>query len=323
MKSVLVTGASGFVGKNLFTKCLNLDYRLILLLRNSHPDFLRKAQCLLIDDISNDIELRQAVSSVDIAVHLAARAHILRDDAADPEAEFRRVNVEGTLNLARQCAQAGVKHFVFVSSVGAIATLSDRALDETSPCRPDTPYGRSKLLAEEGLKEIAQASGMTYTILRPTLVYGPGNPGNMERLMKLVRLGLPLPLGAIRNRRSFVYVENLVDAIVRCVDHPQARNQTFVVSDGQDVSTPELIRQIARSAGYPCRLFDCPMSVLRLLGRAGNWVQQATGRTLPINQEVVERLSGSLVVDSAKIRTTLDWQPPFSLEEGLMKTFQS
>ena len=141
--------------------------------------------------------------------------------------------------------------------------------------------------------------------------------------MKLVRLGLPLPLGSIRNLRSFVYVENLVDAILCCLEHPEARNQTFVVSDGQDVSTPQLIQKIAQSAGYPCRLFPCPVAVLQLLGRAGSLLQRATGRTLPINQDVVERLSGSLVVDSAKIRTTLDWQPPFSLEEGLIKTFQS
>ncbi|AFY66781.1 NAD-dependent epimerase/dehydratase family protein [Geitlerinema sp. PCC 7407] len=320
---ILVTGAYGFVGRHLLER-FSQDQKFTKVFLRSRPETLPSIVSeVCVGTIDGKTDWRSPLEGVTEVVHLAARAHILRDDAADPEAEFRRVNVEGTLNLARQCAQAGVKHFVFVSSVGAIATLSDRALNETSPCSPDTPYGRSKLRAEDGLKAIAQASGMTYTILRPTLVYGPGNPGNMERLMKLVRLGLPLPLGSIRNLRSFVYVENLVDAILCCLEHPEARNQTFVVSDGQDVSTPQLIQKIAQSAGYPCRLFPCPVAVLQLLGRAGSLLQRATGRTLPINQDVVERLSGSLVVDSAKIRTTLDWQPPFSLEEGLIKTFRS
>jgi len=202
-----------------------------------------------------------------------------------------------------------------------MATLSPEVLTETTPCSPDTPYGRSKLAAEQALIDLAKDSGMTYTILRPTLVYGPGNPGNMERLLKLIQTGLPLPFGAIQNRRSFLYVGNLVDIILTTLTHPNARNQTFICSDGQDLSTPELIRLIAHCAQQPCRLVPVPLPLLRLSGKLGDSMQQITHRTLPLNTDTLDRLTGSLSVDISHLQTQLHWRPPFTVEQGLKTLF--
>ncbi|MDY7012327.1 MAG: NAD-dependent epimerase/dehydratase family protein, partial [Cyanobacteriota bacterium] len=275
-----------------------------------------------VGEIEGGTYWQKALEGVDAVVHLAARAHILQDETLDPEAEFRRVNVEGTSNLVKQAIAAGVRHFVFISSIGAMATLSSEKLTEASPCRPDTPYGRSKLQAEQALKALTEGSSMTWTILRPTLVYGAGNPGNMERLMALVRSGLPLPLAGVNNCRSFVFVGNLTDAIARCLTHPQAANQTFLLSDGQDVSTPQLIRLLADNANVPCRLVWVPSAALRWMGRGGDWLGRAIGRSVPLNTATLDRLLGSLTADSSRIRTTLDWQPPFTLEQGLATLYQ-
>jgi nucleoside-diphosphate-sugar epimerase len=245
---------------------------------------------------------------VDTIIHLAARAHILNDPSPDPEAEFLRVNTQGTINLAKAALAAGVKHFIFMSSIGAMATLSADRLTEKTPCHPDTPYGRSKLAAEQALIDLAQDSPMTWTVLRPTLVYGPENPGNMERLLKLVKRRLPLPLGAIDNRRSFIYVENLVDAIVQCIDHPNAINQTFIVSDGEDLSTPQLIRRLTSCLNYPTPLLPVPQALMKAAGKL-------TGKS-----DTVSRLLGSLAVDTSKIRQSLNWSPPYTIDQGLQAT---
>jgi nucleoside-diphosphate-sugar epimerase len=201
-----------------------------------------------------------------------------------------------------------VKHFIFISSIGAMGTLSEQILTEKSPCHPDSPYGRSKLQAEQALIELCQNSPMTWTILRPTLVYGIGNPGNMERLMKLVKTGFPLPLGSIKNRKSFVYVGNLVDAIITCINHPNAKNQTFIVSDGDDLSTTDLIRRLGKALRKSPLLLPVPAELLRLttklLGKA----------------DIGDRLLGSLQVDSSKIRQMLDWTPPYTVDQGLQAT---
>jgi nucleoside-diphosphate-sugar epimerase len=189
-----------------------------------------------------------------------------------------------------------------------MATLSPDRLTEETPCHPDTPYGRSKLAAEQALIALTQDSPMTWTILRPTLVYGPGNPGNMGRLLTLINRRLPLPLGAIHNRRSFVYVGNLVDAILQSIEHPNAINQTFLVSDGEDLSTPQLIRRLASCLGHSAPLLPIPPALIQTIG-------QLTGKT-----DTVSRLLGSLSVDSSKIRHTLNWQPPYTLDQGLQTT---
>ncbi|MFM7904379.1 MAG: NAD-dependent epimerase/dehydratase family protein [Microcystis sp.] len=265
---------------------------------------------------------QEALEGIDIVIHLAARAHIINETIPNPEAEFIKVNTQGTANLVQQSIQAGVKHFIFISSIGAMTTQSDRILTENSPCHPDSPYGRSKLQAEQALIELAKDSNMTWTILRPTLVYGSGNPGNMDRLMKLIKQGLPLPFGAIKNRRSFVFVGNLVAAIITCLDHPNAANQIFLISDNQAVSTPQLIRLIAQQIQQPCQLLPVPTTLLRFLGYLGDRVESITGKNFPFNTYNIDRLLGSLAVDSSYIQKTLDWQPPFTLEQGLAETIQ-
>ena len=241
-------------------------------------------------------------------MHLAARVHIMRDDAADPLAEFRRVNVEGTRVLASAAAAAGVRRFVYLSSIKVNGESTLRPFTETDPPSPEDAYGISKWEAERGLTQIARASAMQYVILRSPLVYGPGVRGNFLSLMLAVARGVPLPLAAIDNRRSLLYVGNLVDAIRVCLSHPAAAEQLFLVSDGQDVSSAELSRRLAAALQVRPRLVPVPVPLLRLAGRLA-------GRGAAI-----ERLVGSLQVDSSRIRAILGWFPPFSLDEGLAET---
>ncbi|GCA77947.1 N-acetyl-alpha-D-glucosaminyl-diphospho-ditrans, octacis-undecaprenol 4-epimerase [Microcystis aeruginosa NIES-2520] len=272
--------------------------------------------------IDEKTDWQEALQGIDIVIHLAARAHIINETIPNPEAEFIKVNTQGTANLVEQSIQAGVKHFIFVSSIHAMAAESDNILNENSPCHPDSPYGRSKLQAEQALINLAKDSNMTWTILRPTLVYGLGNRANMERLMKLIKRGLPLPFGALKNRRSFVFVGNLVAAIITCLDHPNAANQIFLISDNQAVSTPQLIRLIAQQIQQPCQLLPVPTTLLRFLGYLGDTIESITGKNLPFNTYSIDRLLGSLTVNSSHIQKTLDWQPTFTLEQGLAQTIQ-
>lgn len=324
MKTILITGATGFIASHLIHTLHQQGWQIIAAVRNpSHPHLPPQIQTTVVGNIDENTDWQEALKGVDTVIHLAARAHILQDNASDPEAEFIKVNTWGTSNLVKQAIQAKVKHFIFMSSIGAITTLSDKILTETSICKPDTPYGRSKLKAEESLIELAKNSQMAWTILRPTLVYGKGNPGNMERLMKLVQRKLPLPFGALNNHRSFVYVGNLVDAILTTIIHPKAMNQTFIISDGEDVSTAQLIRQIANYMELPCSLLPVPLSLLKLMGYIGEGIELATQKPFILNNSTIERLSGSLWVDSSKLRHTLDWQPPYTFEQGLRETLKS
>ena len=262
-----------------------------------------------IDGLSNWTD---ALSGVKVVVHLAARVHIMRDEAADPLAEFRRVNVEGTLNLARQAAEAGVRRFVYLSSikVNGEQTLLGKPFTEQDLPTPLDPYGMSKYEAEEGLRKLAQKTGMEVVVIRPVLVYGPGVKANFLNMMRWLHKGVPLPLGAIHNRRSLVALDNLVDLIVTCIDHPAAANQIFLVSDGEDLSTTELLRRMGLALGRPARLIPVPVSLLTawaaLLGR----------------RDMAQRLCGSLQVDISKTQTLLGWKPPISVDEGLRRTAQ-
>jgi len=322
MKSILITGATGFIGSHLIPKLIQQNWQISAAIRNPLHQLPATVEPVTISNIDGTTNWDYALKGIDIVIHLAARAHILQDKAANPEAEFFKVNTEGTANLVKQATKAGVKHFLFISSIGAITTLSDQTLSENSPCQPDTPYGRSKLQVEQALISLANQSSMTWTILRPTLVYGPGNPGNMERLIQLVDRGLPLPFASVKNRRSFVFVGNLVDAIATSLTHPKATNQIFLVSDGQDVSTLQLIHKIAYNLGRPCNVLPVPPSLLKVAGHLGDTVQYLSKRPIPLNTSTIDRLLGSLCIDSSHIQTTLNWQPPFTLDQDLEQTLQ-
>ena len=320
--SLLATGSTGFIARHLIPLLTHHYSQVNTATRSNCLTISPNLTGVVVGNIDGNTNWHEALQNIDVVIHLAARAHILQDNSANPEAEFFSVNTEGTANLVKQSIQAGVKHFVFISSIGAMASLSNQPLQENSPCHPDTPYGRSKLAAEQALISLANPSDMTWTILRPTLVYGPGNPGNMERLIKLVKKGLPLPFGRVNNCRSLVYVGNLVDAIITCLTHPNAKNQTFLISDGQDLSTPDLIRKIAYYLDCPCNLLPVPPRLLKVAGNLGDMGEKLLGRSLPLNTPTIDRLLGSLVVDSSKIRNTLNWQPPYTIDEGLQQTLR-
>jgi len=323
MKTILVTGATGFIGCHLLPVLHQQGWQTTAAVRDDFRQPLSiPIKTIKVGEIDDMTDWQEALLGIDTVIHLAGRAHILHETISNPEAAFIKVNTKGTINLVKQSLKAGVKHFIFVSSIHAMAAESDDILNENSPCHPDSPYGRSKLQAEQALIQLAKDSDMTWTILRPTLVYGLGNLGNMERLMKLIKRGLPLPFGAIKNRRSFVFVGNLVAAIITCLDHPNAANQIFLISDNQAVSTPQLIRLIAQQIQQPCRLLPVPTTLLRFLGSLGDRVESITGKNLPFNSYNIDRLLGSLAVDSSYIQKTLDWQPPFTLEQGLARTIQ-
>lgn len=252
------------------------------------------------------------MQGVDALVHCAARVHVMQDDAADPLDAYRLVNVEGTLNLARQAATAGVQRFVFVSSikVNGEASLSGQPFTTDDVPTPLDPYGVSKLEAEQGLRELEAQTGMDVVIVRPTLVYGPGVKANFASMMLWVERGVPLPMGAIHNARSMVALDNLVDLLVTCLKHPAAAGQTFLVSDGEDVSTTELLRRTAQAMGKKALLLPVPAFLLEL------------GAAMLGKRAVAQRLCGSLQVDIEKTRRLLGWKPPLTLNQGLKKAVE-
>jgi nucleoside-diphosphate-sugar epimerase len=322
---ILVTGATGFIGGHLLPRLLQDKHEIVAAIR--HTESIKKLSIpvphVIVGEIDGNTDWSEALSGIDTVIHLAGRAHILQENVADPEAEFRRVNITGTKNLVKQSLVAGVKRFIFISSIGAVATLSDRIITENTPPQPDTPYGRSKLEAEQALVKLTENTAMSWTILRPTLVYGEGNPGNMANLLKLIGLRIPLPLGAINNHRNFLYVGNLVDAIAQCLTHDQAANKLFLISDTEQLSTPELIQQIATASDIPVTLIPIPLSILKLLGTWGDFASNILGKSLPITSNVVSKLSGSLAVDNSQIRRSLNWQPPYSIKQGLARGLSS
>ena len=262
-----------------------------------------------IGDINGATDWSAALDGIEAVVHLAGRAHIMRDTAEDPLAAFRAVNRDGTLNLARQATNAGVKRLVFVSSVKVNG--EER---ETGPYReatdgpPADPYGRSKYEAEEGLREIGAETGLEFVILRPPLIYGPGVKANFLALLKLCRKGWPLPFGAVANRRSLLYVGNLADAVAVSLDHPDAAGQTFLLRDGVDLSMAELIRKLSSALGRNATLLPVPVFLLRSLA------------ALAGRGDVMRRTTGSLTIDDGHIRSRLDWRPPYTVEQGLQAT---
>lgn len=264
-----------------------------------------------IDGLASDTDWSEALKNVEQVVHLAARVHVMNDKSPDPLAEFRRVNVEGTAALARQAAVAGVRCFVFLSSVkvnGEFTEVGKPFTADDVPA-PEDPYGVSKLEAEQLLRQIAGETGMEVVIIRPPLVYGPGVKANFESMMRWLARGVPLPLAAVtENRRSLVVLDNLVDLIVTCLNHPAAANQTFLVSDGEDLSTAQLLKRMGAAMGHPARLFYVPPALLKL------------GATVLNKPGIYQRLCGSLQLDITKTRQLLGWTPTVSVDEGLRRT---
>ena len=306
---VLVTGATGFVGRALVPALIAAGHEVAATVRQTAaPSLVDGVTVHMVADIGPDTDWAGALRCVDAVVHLAGRAHIMSERAADPQAEFSRINAAGTECLARAAAAAGVKRFVLMSTVKVMGgETRDAPFCETDTPAPEDAYGASKLAAEQALLAIAGESGLQPVILRPPLVYGPGVKGNVLSLLKLCRLAPPLPLAAIDNRRSLIFVGNLVDAVVVCLENPAAGGQTFFVRDGEDLSTPDLFRRVGHALNRPVRLFRVPPALLGMVGRM-------TGKS-----RTIQRLRGSLQVNDDKIRRQLTWTPPFNVVKGLDK----
>lgn len=308
--NILVTGATGFVGRPLCTRMIADGHTVRgTSLAAESPDALTPGvEPALVEPLGPETSWQHALADIDTVIHLAARVHIMDDPASDPLTEFRKVNTEGTARLAAEAARCGVKRLVFISSIKVNGEETDTPYTEESPANPADPYGISKWEAEQALRQIEAATGLNVVIVRPTLLYGPGVKANFLTMMQTIQRGIPLPFASITNQRSLLYVGNLVDALVTCATHPAAAGKTYLVSDGEDVSTPELISQTATALGVPARLLPFPVSLMRLAGKL-------TGKNGAVN-----RLTGSLTVDSSKIRRELGWKPPFTMEEGLRET---
>lgn len=305
---VLVTGASGFVGRAVCAEAAARGFAVKAATR-SPGGFSVGIENTVVGNIDARTDWQAALAGCQAVVHAAARVHVMTEAAGNPLDEFRRVNVQGSLNLANQAAAAGVGRFVFISSVkvNGEATPPGRPFTADDVPAPLDAYGISKMEAEQGLREMAARTGMELVIIRPPLVYGPGVRANFAAMMRWLGRGLPLPLGAVRNQRSLVALGNLADLVVTCLGHPAAANQTFMVSDGQDVSTTELLRRMGQAMNRPARLVPVPAGLLMqaaaLLGKG----------------DMARRLCGSLQVDIEKTRRLLGWQPPLTLEQGLRK----
>lgn len=310
---VLVTGANGFVGHAVLLRFKGMSGLTAIGSVRSAATFADAvAPLVTVGELGAQTDWSEALTGVQAVVHTAARVHVMQLTAANQLEEFRRVNVQGTFNLARQAAAAGVLRFVFVSSIKVNGETTQLGLPFTADDIPEPldAYGVSKMEAEHGLREIARQSGMETVVIRPPIVYGPGVKANFAAMMRWLRCGVPLPLGDIHNQRSLVSLGNLVDLILTCLIHPAAVNQTFLVSDGEDVSTSELLRRTGQAMGHPACLFSVHE----------NWLKLAAGMTG--RADLSQRLCASLQVDISKTRQLLCWTPPLSLDEGLAQVAQ-
>ena len=306
---VLVTGASGFVGSALCAHLVAKGHTVRGAVRNTQGKPLPGVEYQIVSDMSIGANWREVLTDINVVVHCAARVHVMKEASVDPLAAFREVNVKGTACLAEQAIDRGAKRFIYISSIKVNGeTTSGHPFKADDTPAPEDPYGISKWEAEQVLREIAEKTGLEVVIIRPPLVYGPGVRANFLRLMQGIMSGVPLPLGAIDNRRSIVALDNLVDLIEDCLNNPQAINQTFLVSDGDDLSTKALFQRTAVALGRPVRLIPVPVSLLwamaRLFGKS----------------DFAQRLCGSLQVDISKTRDRLSWSPPISVDEALHKT---
>lgn len=305
---ILVTGGNGFIGRALVERLLADGLKVRASVRQPDADLPQGTERIVVGDIDGDTSWTEALRGVSEVVHTAARVHVMKDRNA-LAGLYKRVNTDAALNLAKQAAAADVKRFVFLSSikVNGEYTQPDARFSPISTPAPVDPYGVSKLEAERGLFAIAHSTGMEVVVVRPVLVYGPNVKGNFQRMANWVEKGIPLPLGSIRNRRSMIGIDNLVDLLALAIRHPAARNQVFLVSDGEDLSTSDLLRRTARAFGKSARVFPLPQGVITALAKM-------LGRG-----DMALRLCGSLQVDIAKARDVLGWKPQVTVDEGLAR----
>ncbi len=308
----MISGAGGFVGKALCAELVRRGQSVSAVVR-SENSLIENIEVIVVGALDSETNWADALRDVDVVIHLAARVHIMHENATDPLEEFLKVNLHGTSNLARQAACSGVKRFVFVSSikVNGEQTSATQSFTELDEPNPQDFYSISKWQAEQALWCIAQETGLEIVIVRPPLVYGPGVKGNFAQMLTVAAKQIPLPFASVHNRRSLIYVGNLVDALIACATHSVAAGQTYLVCDGEDVSTPDLLYQLGDVLGCPAHLLPFPLSWLRILGKLSGKSDQ------------VERLLSSLQVDSGKIRRDLNWVPPYTLQQGLQATAES
>lgn len=306
---ILVTGANGFLGSAL---CEYLDGKGVNVQRGVRCNIVAKTNQSdhVIGDINATTDWSNALQGIDTVVHLAAHVHVMTKHADDPLKQFRKVNTEGTENLARQAAEIGVRRFIYLSSIGVngYRTTGRQKFTELDVPAPYDPYTISKKGGEDALRTVCENSGMEYVIIRAPMVYGPGCVGNLPRLMALINKRVPMPFGAIKNARSMIYIDNLVEAIDTCIKHQAAADQLFLVSDQEEISTPELIRKLAEFMHLKPRLVNIPLPILDLLA------------SLPGKSQDIRKLKDSLVIDSSKISALLSWQPTINIFSGLQRT---
>ncbi len=314
MNKVLVTGADGFVGKSLCEKLLQSNFSVIAAVRTDvmivdQPGMHK----IKITDLRQNVDWKELCSGftdIKTVIHLASRVHIMNETSRNPLAQFRRVNVQATVDLARYALKSGVKRFIYLSTikVNGEITQNEQRFQASDLAAPADPYALSKYEAEQCLLDIAKNSTMEIVIIRPPLVYGPRVKGNFLKLMRLLKRGIPLPLGSINNARSLVSLSNLHDLIIVCINHPQAANEIFLISDGEDLSTPDLLRRLAWSLGYTAKIFPVPVAILTFF------------MALACKKSIALRLCGSLQVDISKNRRLLNWEPPHSVNEEFNRT---
>ena len=309
--NIFITGATGFIGRQIISVLsTHSQFTLVAAIRSVNNTFSNNIKTVKVDDLGPDNSWGDELDSVDVIIHTAARVHIMNETSIDPLSEFRRVNLQGTINLAHQAAEAGVKRFIFLSSikVNGESNFLNLPYTDIDPSSPVDPYAISKFETEEALYKISKETGMEVVCIRPPLVYGPRVKANFKNMMGWLYKGVPLPFGAIYNTRSLVALDNLVDLIVTCIDHPAAANETFLVSDGDDLSTTELLKRVSVALGKKPRLLPVNQKVLEFcLGLMGK-------------KDLAQRLCGSLQVDISKAKRLLNWVPPVSVDEALQET---
>ena len=310
MINVLITGANGFIGNSIVMRLTTFGgYKVRVAIRKKSAAFPDSVEVFENLDISKKTDWTRALEKIDIVIHCAARVHVMKDISKDPILDFRKINTDGTLNLARQAELSGVKRFIFLSSLGVNGekTINHPFRADDTP-HPHSPYTQSKMEAEIGLMEMSKTNKMSVVIIRPPLVYGHNAPGNFGSLISIVKKQIPLPLGAVNNKRSFIFLDNLVDMIICCLSHPNAANQIFLVSDDADLSTTQLLKKIGKALGKTIFLLPIPVLILNVSAKC-------IGKA-----KVAQQLLGSLQVDMEKTKSLLGWTPPFSVDDALRKT---